>query len=84
MLREADAAGDPVHLSRQVGHSDMSDADKLEYTYRHGGLAGYCLYETASMYDRESPIDSGGRLRFRPGLLEEVRERVERLGLPAG
>ena len=81
MLWEADAAGVPVHLSRQVGHGDMSHGDKLEYAYRHGGLAGYCFYETAAMYDPDGPLDDQGQLRFKPGLLEEIRERVESLGL---
>ena len=81
MLDEAKAAGVPVHLSRQVGHGAMSMPDKLEYAYRSGRLAGYCFYETASMYDREKPLDRRGRLRFKPGLLEEIRERMIALGL---
>jgi len=83
MLAEAEAAGVPVHLSRQVGLGDhMSEADKLEYTYRDGRLAGYCFYETASMYDPNTRVDFEGRLNFRPGLLESVRHRAESLGLP--
>jgi len=71
-----------VHMSKQVGHDEeMSNADKLEYTYRHGGLAGYCFYETATMYDRDKPISADGTLNFRPGLLESIRQRAESLGL---
>ena len=92
MLREADAAGVPVHLSKQVGHpagfirwgdEEIPAPDKLEYAYRHGGLAGYCLYETASMYDRDQPVSPEGTLNFQPGLLGSVRRRVENLGLLA-
>ena len=81
MLAEAEAAGVPVHLSRQVGHGAMSMPDKLEYAYRSGKLSGYCFYETASMYDRENPLDRRRRLRFEPGLLEDIRERAIALGL---
>ena len=81
MLDTAGAAGVPVHLSRQVGHGAMSEPDKLEYAYRSGKLAGYCFYETASMYDREKPLDRRRRLRFKPGLLEGIRERAIALGL---
>jgi hypothetical protein len=84
MLREAADAGVPAHLSKQVGHNEeMPDQDKLEYAYRHGGLAGYCLYETAAMYDRDQPVSPDGTLSFQPGLLESVRRRVESLGLLA-
>ena len=33
------------------------------------------------MYDREKPLDRRGRLKFEPGLLEEIRERMIALGL---
>lgn len=83
MLAEAGDAHVPVHLSRQVGLSEhMSEADKLEYTYRDGRLAGYCFYETASMYDPDTPVASDGRLNFRRGLLESIRDRAKSLGLP--
>ncbi len=81
MLDAAGAAGVPVHLSRQVGHGAMSEPEKLEYAYRSGRLAGYCFYETASMYDRNNPLDRRRRLRFKPGLLEGIRERAIALGL---
>ena len=81
MLDTASAAGVPVHLSRQVGHGAMSEAEKLEYAYRSAKLSGYCFYETASMYDRENPLDRRRRLRFKPGLLEGIRERAIALGL---
>ena len=83
MLGEAAAAGVPAHMNNPVGHhvEEMSDADKLEYSCRHGGLGGYCFYETASMYDRDEPVSADGTLNFRSGLLESIRERVDSLGL---
>ena len=82
MLEEAGAAGVPVHLSKQVGHGqEMSNPDKLEYAYKDGRLAGFCFYETASMYDRDERVGSDGKLRFQPGLLEGIRERVQSLGI---
>ena len=67
MLDTADAAGVPVHLSRQVGHGAMSEPDKLEYAYRSGKLAGYCFYETASMYERDNPLTKRGRAEVQAG-----------------
>ena len=83
MLGEAAAAGVPVHMNNPVGHhaEEMSDPEKLEYSYSKGGLGGYCFYETAAMYDGNDPVSAEGALNFRPGLLESIRERVDSLGL---
>ena len=81
MLNEAAHAGVPVHLSKQVGGDDVKlNADRLEYAYRHGGLAGYTLYETASMFNHEG-LGTDGLLQFHPGLTEAIRDRVQGLGL---
>ena len=83
MLGEAAAAGVPVHMNNPVGHhaEEMSDPEKLEYSYNKGGLGGYCFYETAAMYDGAEPVSADGTLNFRPGLLESIRETVDSLGL---
>ena len=54
---------------------------QLKYAYESGWLSGYCFYETNSMYDRDTPIDAEGHLKFKSGLLEEIRDQVIALGL---
>ena len=82
MIAEANAAGVPVHLNKQVGGpgSGKQQADWMEHAYRSGGLSGYTFYETASMYSRDG-LDPNGKLQFHPDLLETIRARVESLGL---
>ena len=82
MLQEAQEAGVPVHLRHFVWSSRDGNvhADRLEYAYRFGGLSGYNLYETAAMYDTQS-LGTDGQLNFYPGLMEQIRERISKLGL---
>ena len=82
MVQEATAAGVPLYLSHfnWMSRDGRVHADRLEYAYRFGGLSGFNLYETAALYDMRR-LGSDGRLRFYPGVLEEIRNRVESLGL---
>ena len=79
MIGEANAAGVPMHMNKQVSANGKEQADWLELSYRNGGFSGYTFYETASMF--ENILGPDGMLQFRPGLIEAIRERVESLGL---
>ena len=82
MLEEAKKANIPVHISDPVRQGqNMSETEKLGFSYRDGRLAGYCFYETASMYDRDKPVGPNNRLNFRAGLIEEIRRQVDKLGI---
>ncbi|MSP12227.1 MAG: hypothetical protein EXR62_04625 [Chloroflexi bacterium] len=86
VIGEAAVAGVPAHLSEPVGLSEKDGktlADQIEYSYRWssehpGKLAGYTMYETASMFD-SSAVGADGKLQFHPGLTEAVHERVKEL-----
>jgi hypothetical protein len=82
MVREAGAAGVPLHLRHPVWLSQDGTvhADRLEHAYRFGGLSGYNFYETAAIYDTQS-LGPDGQLQFRLGMLERIRSRIESLGL---
>ena len=81
MVREAGASGVPIYLRHPVwlSRDGKVHADRLECVYHAGGFSGYNLYETQGMYDPQG-LDANGRLQFIPGLLEELRSRIESLG----
>ena len=82
VIQEATAAGVPLHLRHFLWHSrdGKHHADILEYVYRVGGFSGYDLYEAGAMHDLRS-LGSDGKLQYYPGVMEELRKRVESLGL---
>ena len=81
MLREAADAGVPVHFSYGFSSRNPGLSPKqLEYAYRFGGLSGYTFYETGAAYDNQS-LGPDGKLEFRPGLTEGIRDRVYSLGI---
>ena len=82
MLDEAAAAGILVHFRHFVARSrdGKTNADEVEYGYRFGKLSGYNLYETAAFYDHQQ-LGADGQLQFHPGLLEQIRDRLVKLGL---
>lgn len=82
MIAAATAHQIPAHLRRYMWWSrdGKVHADSLEHVYRQPGIAGYNLYETASFYDNHQ-VGADGRLHFHPGMAEEIRARIEQLGL---
>lgn len=82
MVNEAVAHNIPAHMRRYMWWSrdGQVHADSLEHVYGHPSIAGYNLYETASFYDNYR-LGPDGRLLFHPGMVEGIRERLERLGL---
>ena len=81
IVTEARDAGIPTHYSHPVWKSrdPQVHADWLEAVYRDGGLDGYTLYETDSMY--EDDLSSDGLLQFHPGFAEAIRDRAKGLGI---
>ena len=77
MIAEANAAGVPMHLNKQVSRDGKQQADWVEKAYNKGGLAGYTYYESAGFLDGEKD----GKLQFHEGVMESIRERVGSLGL---
>lgn len=77
MIAEANSAGVPMHLSKQVSRDGKQQADWVEKAYNRGGLAGYTYYESAGLLDGEKD----GRLQFQEDVMEAIRERVDSLGL---
>ena len=77
MIAEANAAGVPMHLSKQVSRDGKQQADWVEKAYNKGGLAGYSYYESAGFLDGEKD----GKLQFHEGVMDSIRERVGSLGL---
>ena len=82
MVHSAVSHNIPAHLRRYMWWSrdGKTHADSLAHVYQQPGIAGYNLYETASFFNTHQ-LDAEGRLQFHPGMVEEIRNRIEQLGL---
>ena len=77
MLREARAAGVPVHL-RDSGFGN--DFAYLDTAYQDEAVDGYVIYEAGSMLDWKR-FKPGGPLLYLEGVTESIRDRAAGLGI---
>ena len=82
VVKLASECGIPLHLRyyMAISRDGRFHADLLEDLYRFEGLAGYNLYEAASLYDTQQ-LGPDGQLAFYPGMTEALHGRIRHLGI---